>query len=237
MTSGPVGLHDVGVARNLGVQGAATPPSAVRAAPPGWRDPRLWIGIAIVALSVVAGARLLATADDTVAVWALTSDMGAGDQVEAADLVARQVRFADGSDLDRYFPADDDLPADLQLLRGVGEGELLPRAAVGSAAEGRTLQVPIEVEPNRVPPSVQAGSVVDVYVGAGSQGGPATRGAAGGGAALGSVPVVEAPPLEESFGTTGTRLLVLAVPEVDAEAFVDLLGRLDDPVIRVLKRS
>ena len=44
--------------------------------PPGWRDPRLWIGIAIVAVSVVAGARLLAAADDSVTVWAAAADLG-----------------------------------------------------------------------------------------------------------------------------------------------------------------
>jgi hypothetical protein len=42
---------------------------ALRVRRPGWRDPRLWIGVVLVAGSVVAGARLLAAADDTVQVW------------------------------------------------------------------------------------------------------------------------------------------------------------------------
>ena len=82
---------------------------------PGWRDPRLWVGVAIVAACVVAGARLLAAADDTVAVWAVSSDLGPGDQVTADDLVSERVRFADDADLDRYFTVDDELPADLEL--------------------------------------------------------------------------------------------------------------------------
>ncbi|MBW6551905.1 hypothetical protein MMA91_24640, partial [Salmonella enterica] len=57
------------------------PPPAVRASTPGWRDPRLWVGVAIVAVSVVGGARLLASADDTVAVYGVVTDMGAGDEV------------------------------------------------------------------------------------------------------------------------------------------------------------
>ena len=39
-------------------------------------DPRLWVGVAIVAVCVVAGARLLAAADDTVAVWAVAPTWG-----------------------------------------------------------------------------------------------------------------------------------------------------------------
>ena len=51
--------------------------------------------LSAVAASVVAGARVLATADDTVQVWAAASDMGAGDRLTEADLVASRVRFAD----------------------------------------------------------------------------------------------------------------------------------------------
>jgi len=48
----------------------------------------------LVAASVVVGARVLAAADDTVQVWAAARDLGAGQRVEADDLVAQRVRFA-----------------------------------------------------------------------------------------------------------------------------------------------
>src|SRR5687768_11311810 len=74
--------HDDAVSRDLGSSVALhDAPQAVRATRPGWRDPRLWVGILIVAVSVVAGARLLAAADDTVTVWTAVRDMGAGDTV------------------------------------------------------------------------------------------------------------------------------------------------------------
>ena len=69
MTGAPVGDDDAVT--------SLRDPASTRAAaggprhPPGWRDPRLWIGVAIVAVSVVVGSRLLAAADDSVAVWAL----------------------------------------------------------------------------------------------------------------------------------------------------------------------
>ena len=41
-------------------------PRATRSRRPGWRNPRLLIGLALVAGSVLVGARLVAAADDTV---------------------------------------------------------------------------------------------------------------------------------------------------------------------------
>ena len=42
--------------------------------------------------------------------------------------MAQRVRFADTGALGGYFTVDDELPADLELTRSVGAGELLPRA-------------------------------------------------------------------------------------------------------------
>ena len=118
----------------------------------------------LVAASVVVGARVLAAADDTVQVWAAAHDLGAGQRVEADDLVAQRVRFADADALEGYFTVDDELPADLELTRSVAAGELLPRGAVGTPDETGLVEVPVAVEPELVPPSVAPGDVVDVYV-------------------------------------------------------------------------
>ncbi len=90
------GLHDVAVSRDLGSSpGTPAPPPALRASRPGWRDPRLWLGVLLLAGSVVLGARLLAAADDTVTVWAMAADRGSGVPVAAEDLEVQRVRFAD----------------------------------------------------------------------------------------------------------------------------------------------
>lgn len=227
----PVGLSGAGTA-------GVTP--AVRATRPGWRDPRLWVGIAIVAASVVVGARVLASADNTVQVWAAASDMGAGDRLTEEDLVVSRVRFADGQALAGYFTVDAQLPADLQLTRGIAAGELLPRAAVGSTTETGLLELPIAVEPEQVPPSVDAGAVVDVYlVGApaAAEDGRRDPTAELSGPVLIAVTVLDAPRLAESFGTTGRRQLVLAVPEADAERYFEALAGYDAPVLTVVRRG
>ena len=200
-------------------------PAATRATRPGWRDPRLWIGVAIVAVSVVAGARLLAGADESVTVWVAGSDLAAGDEVAGDDLEPRRVRFVDDTDLDHYLPADEPLPADARLLRGVGEGELVPRAAIGAAEDTGLLHLPVAVDPALVPGSVSSGSVVSVYVrGTG-------RCVECAGPALEGVTVVEARSADD---LTGARQLVLAVEQEEADRWFALLADLEAPVVTVL---
>lgn len=221
------------MAKNLGAPAFVPAPPAVRATAPGWRDPRLWVGIVIVAVSVVAGARLLSAADDTVPVWAVAADAGAGDALTTDDLVATRVRFADTGDLAGYFPVDERLPHTLELTRGVGAGELLPRGAVGSAGASDLLQVPVAVDAEQVPGSVGAGSVVDVYLVASTRAARARTD----GPALASVTVVDAPPLTETFGTSGKRQLVLAVEDRQVPRFFRLLGSVEGPVVTVVRRG
>ncbi|QYJ02437.1 hypothetical protein KUV85_08795 [Nocardioides panacisoli] len=207
-------------------------PLAPRLRRTGWRDPRLWLGVLLVTVSVVGGARLLAAADDTVRVWVAAGALGAGSEVTEADLSVRRVRFADAEDLARYYRARDPFPADRVLRRGVGAGELVPRSAVVPSAQVDTLRVPLEVAPHQVPPSVTTGSVVDVYLVPAS--GERQRGS---GPALEEVVVVDAPPVEESFAVSGARQVVVTVPEEDAATFQDVYGALDDPSVRILQRS
>src|SRR3954447_17822468 len=105
-------------------------PPVVRSRRPGWRDPRLAVGLVLVCLSVLLGARLFATADDTVAVLAARNPLVAGQQVSAADLTTVRVRFGSAQAADLYLPADAALPEGTVLRRDVGAGELLPRAGL-----------------------------------------------------------------------------------------------------------
>ncbi|TIC87342.1 hypothetical protein E8D34_09380 [Nocardioides sp. GY 10113] len=209
------------------VSGAVAPP-ALRFQRAGWRDPRLWVGVLLVAVSVVVGARLLASADESVAVWAVAADQGGGATLAADDLTVRRVRFVDDADLGRYFAADVPFPESSVLTRSIGAGELVPRSAVVAGDQVDLVQVPLEVQPNRVPAAVDRGSVISVYLDD-----RAARRGADGVRALVGVTVVDAPAYDAAFAVSGHRQLVVAVPGGTAEAFEQLLASMDDPVLRV----
>ncbi len=200
----PSTLHDVRV--TLGKNDA---PSAVRAQPPGWRDPRLWIGVAIVAASVVAGARIVGGSDDSIAVWGVAGDLAPGVAVDAGDLEQARVRFADPADAERYLRVADELPADLVLTRGVGDGELLPRAALGTADDAGTVALSVSVPGSQVPTSVGPGSRVDVWIVPDSGDDKATATLA-----VEDVAVIDSPVGSSDFGSSSTdRQLVLGIPD------------------------
>jgi Flp pilus assembly protein CpaB len=138
-------------------------PRATRHRVSAWRDPRLLVGVVLVAGSGLLGATLLSD-DATVAVWATRDAVAAGEPVRADALVRREVRFADQADADRYVSAGDPLPTGATLSRDVGLGELLPRAAIAPDPEAPAVEVPLRVAVEALPATVRTGSVVDVWV-------------------------------------------------------------------------
>lgn len=205
-------------------QPLSTVPPAQRATTPGWRDPRLWIGAAIIAASVVVGARVMANADNTIEVWAMNRDVVAGDSITGDDLTARRVRFVDPEDLDRYLLATESVSDGTRITRAVGEGELLPRSATGTSLTTGVIEVPINVDPGQVPPSVGAGSIVNVWVADDSgQGGSGDKGPTAD-LVLEGVVVLEAPSLADDFGAAGLRQLVIGVPAEQVEELPGALG-------------
>lgn len=108
----------------------ASPP-ALRLRRPGWRDPRLLMGLVLVAASVALGSAAVAGAGRTVPVLAAREALVPGAALADDALVVREVRLAEAGDL--YLRAD--APRErLVVTRTVGAGELVPAAAVAPAA-------------------------------------------------------------------------------------------------------
>lgn len=137
-------------------------PPATRARSTRWRDPRLFVGIALVAAAALLGATVVGD-QDTTAVWAARGPLVAGQALEPSHLVVRELRFADAADASAYVAANGPVPEGLTLARDVGAGELLAVSALGDAAQG-VLEVPLTVAAEAVPVTVRVGSVVDVWV-------------------------------------------------------------------------
>lgn len=135
-------------------------PVAARLRRPGWRDPRLLVGVVLVAASVALGSWAVGAAQRTVPVWVARDVLAPGDALRASDLVVADVRL--GAAADDYLRADRALPDDQVVLRTVGAGELVPLGAVGGADSLDVRPVPV---PLRGPASrdLVAGASVDVW--------------------------------------------------------------------------
>lgn len=207
-------------------------PAATRSTTPGWRDPRLWVGVVLVTGSVVAGARIMAGADDTTAVWAASGDLVAGQTLTSDDLTATRVRFSDVADGERYLAVDERLPDELTLVRAVEAGELVPASVLGAESGEETVTVSIAVAPEHVPTDLVTGSHVDVWVV-----GEDRRSRRAAELVLDDIVIIDAPVVSDSFATSGNRQLVLAVPVVDEDALAQVLAASGDNMVRVVGRS
>ena len=158
------------------VRGAAAParPGDVAEAGPSpavrrlrssrWRDPRLAVGVVLVAASVVVGARVVAAADDTVAVWSLRNDVPAGSQLTSGDVTISRVHFDDAAGADRYFDGDAGIPAGLVVDHDLVAGELLARSALVASVSQATDDVPVPLADGVYPTDLEAGDRIDVWV-------------------------------------------------------------------------
>jgi hypothetical protein len=180
----------------------------------------------------VAGARILAGADDMTAVWSASSDLVAGQTLTADDLTATRVRFDDDADQERYLAVDDELPAALTLTRPLATGELVPAGALGEQSDDDTVAVSIAVAAEHVPTDLARGSRVDVWVI-----GEDRRSRAAAELVLGDVLILDAPLVSDSFASATSRQLVLAVPHDDEESLGQVLAASGDNRVRVVGRS
>ncbi len=210
-------------------------PRATRSRRPGWRNPRLILGLLLVAASVVVGARLMAAADDTVGIWVVSRDLPEGATLADGDVQRRQVRFPDDETADRYLAASDDLPEAATLNRPVAAGELLPRAAIAAESGADLVEVPISVASDDLPATVRQGSVVDIWV--------APKVSAVGGQQPKAVPVltdvvvVAVPRTSDSLAPQSTRQVIVGVPAERSDDLGTALGGISDGRVVVARKG
>ncbi|HET8868478.1 MAG TPA: hypothetical protein VFM87_09135 [Agrococcus sp.] len=127
-----------------------------------WMDPRLVIGVALVLVSLAGVWLVVQQSARTETAWAATRTLLPGDTVAAGDVQQIEVRLPQSQD--RYLDASAD-PVGMVVASTVGEGEVLPLRALGSAASVDRSAVVIDVE-GALPRSVRTGSLVDVWTAA-----------------------------------------------------------------------
>jgi hypothetical protein len=137
-------------------------PRATRLATPRWLDARLALGVLLVLLSIVAGARLFASADNYTSVYVAAHDLVPGEHVTTDDLAIGRVRL-DGQG-SSYIAAGAP-PVGYVVTRFVGAREFVPVGALGAAAVARQSRiVSVPVAPGHGGDALDRGDLVDVYV-------------------------------------------------------------------------
>ena len=138
-------------------------PKASRLATPGWLDGRLVLGVLLVLVSVVVGARVLSAADRSTLVYAVNKDLTAGSILDGGDLEPVRVRLFDSAG--RYVPVADQPPTGYVVRRQIGDGELLPRDALSRPEQDVDFRlVTVAVDGGHFPASLEADQQVDVWV-------------------------------------------------------------------------
>lgn len=131
-------------------------------------DPRLLIGLLLVAGSVGGVLAIVSAADETVEVYAAREPLAPGDRIGSDDLVSSSVRLDDAASL--YLVPGDIPAAGVVVTRPVDAGELLPASAVGSVDGLRLTSVVLTVG-GQLAESVQPGATVDVWAAREGEGG------------------------------------------------------------------
>ena len=219
-------------------------PRAARLAAPSWLDTRLVLGVLLVLVSVVIGARVLSAADRSQLVWTTSRALSPGTPLTGEDVVATPVRLFGNAE--RYLSAEQPAPVGYVLSRALGADELLPRDALTTPGrEADVREVTVNVRPGSAPPDLRRGEQVDVYVtperppGAGpsvdtspapaSSAAPTTAATGGARLVLSGVTVLQVP-AEQGFGAGSEQRAVVLQVRPDAVATVltaTELGRID----------
>ena len=121
-----------------------------------WTDLRLWLGLGLIVISMLAGAYLLSAGEQSITVWRASADLAVGDvpQVEPINL-----RLDDSASA--YLAATTQPEGRMRVP--VQAGALVPASAVGAAESPQGRLVTVAVDSLHMPVGLAAGDVVDVW--------------------------------------------------------------------------
>ncbi len=191
-------------------------PVAGRLRRPGWRDPRLLVGLLLIAVAVTAVTSIVRSADATAPYYAAKDTLTPGAVLTQDDVVAVHVRIPSGT-----YVAPGEEPWGQVLTRVVGAGELVPRAALADRDQfsGR----PVAVRTNLpLAEGVERGSLVDIYLTRTDAEEPRTELVASG------LVVESVDAGSGSFSAGSLETVYVVVPQGDIEQFLDALASTGD---------
>lgn len=128
--------------------------------PRRYRDPRLLLGLLLVAGSVLGVVGVVTAVDDGVEVYAASRLLTVGERVDTDDLELRRVSL--GTDSGTYLQGGQLPDGGVIVSRSIGAGELVPLAAVGDVrgASATTIVIALATD---LGGTVRAGDLLDLW--------------------------------------------------------------------------
>jgi len=190
---------------------SAPSPTPRRVKAPSWLDLRLVLGVALVLASVLLGAVVVSGANHTYRRLAVTRDLAAGTLLSREDVKVVDVSLPGRGD-GIYLAGDADIVGK-QLNRSLSSGELLPAAALGTAAALTTVTVPFAAG---AAPALAPGQRVEIWL---------SSKACSSVVLLADVTVQDVTDPGRSFSSSGGQNVVISVPPPLAARAVAALDR------------
>lgn len=128
---------------------------------PGWKDPRLLVGILLVLVSVAAVVFLVRQADSRIEYWAAAEDITPGAEIKEEHLTVVSANLGDVSE--GYLSADQPVPERMFAVATIRQGELLPAGGLAAQDPEQRQQVTVQVS-DVVPEHLSNGDRVDLWV-------------------------------------------------------------------------
>jgi hypothetical protein len=215
----------------IDLQGIADSPAAVRSRKPRWTQFRFLGGVLLVVGSVLVGAKLIAGADESSIALVAARPLTVGMSITDADVRPVKVRLI--GDTATYLAGS--IPPGYVVLRPIGAGELLPKAAIGGSALLQPVGtypfrwVTVPVTAGHYPPGIRSGDTVDIY----------TSPNAGSGGTASATLLLANVTVDQGVGAQGGGLgggsagssVVLIIP---SERVVDVLTAIQSGVLNVV---
>jgi hypothetical protein len=197
---------------------SAPSPTPRRVQGPSWLDLRLVLGVVLVLVSVLLGAKIVSGANHSYRMLAVTRDLAPGTVLSRDDVEAVRVQLPDrGRGI--YLASGSDVLGK-QLNRALTSGELIPVAALGVPAALTTVTVPLAAD---AAPALATGQRVEIWL--------STKTCAAV-VLLADVTVQDVHASDGgSFTSTGGQSVVVSVPRALAGRVVSALAR-DGATIR-----
>ncbi len=192
---------------------ASQGPIAGRLKRPSWKDPRLLIGLVLIATSVVAVCSIVQSADSTVPHYVARDTLAPGTVIDESHLLISHVRVDQGT----YVEAGDSEPWGLVVTRVVAEGELVPVAALtpADAFDSRPVAVRSSLP---IAEGIDKGALVDVWLTQDTEEGPQSRQVAS------SLTVDQVDRTTGAFSVGGSETVYVVVPRAMMAEFLDAIA-------------